>query len=72
MKADLYRATIEKYMSLRHINNKEQLRAHTTVGSSTTFLKWWHNPELLPIEVYFQIMTALKVPEVEQFEILKK
>lgn len=72
MQADLYRATVRKYMELRHIRNKEKLREHTTVGSSTTFRKWWNSPELMPIEVYFQIMTALKVPEVEQFEILKK
>ena len=40
-------------------------------GDPEAWRKWWNSPELMPIEVYFQIMTALKVPEVEQFEILK-
>lgn len=67
----LFIATIEKYQSLRHIKTKEQLRAHTTVGSNTTFLKYMKEPELMPIGVFEQIMTALKIPMEEQLKILK-
>mgnify|MGYP006992065952 CR=1 FL=1 len=41
MNTDLFRATLRKYMELRHIRTLEQLRAHTTVGSSTTFRKYY-------------------------------
>ena len=71
MNGDLFRATCKKYMELRHISNWEKLRAHTTVGSNKTFLKYLNNPELLPIGVWEQIMGALKVPREEQIEILK-
>ena len=71
MNADLFRATVRKYMELRHIRTKEQLRAHTTIGSNKTFLKYWNDPELMPIGVYFQIMKALNVPLEEQIDLLK-
>lgn len=71
MNADLFRATCKKYMELRHITNREQLRLHTVVGSSTTFRKYWNDPELIPLGVFLQIMKCLKVPQEEQFEILK-
>jgi len=72
MNGELFRATCKKYMELRHINTREKLREHTTCGSSTTFRKWWYDPELLPIGVWEQIMGALKVPREEQLEILIK
>jgi hypothetical protein len=72
MKADLFRATAKKYMELRHITTKEKLRAHTTCGSSTTFRKYWNDPDLMPMGIWEQIMTSLNVPYEEQFEILKK
>jgi hypothetical protein len=71
MNTDLFRATCKKYMELRHITNREQLRLHTVVGSSTTFRKYWNDPELIPLGVFLQIMKCLKVPQEEQFEILK-
>lgn len=71
MNTDLFRATTKKYMELRHITNREQLRLHTAVGSSTTFRKYWNDPELIPLGVFLQIMKCLKVPQEEQFEILK-
>lgn len=70
MNGDLFRGTILKYMVLRHVKNKEQLRQHTTVGSNTTFLKYLNNPELMPIGVFIQVMKALNVPKEEQLEIL--
>ena len=71
MNGDLFRATCKKYMELRHIRNREQLRLHTTVGSSTTFRKYWNDPELIPLGVFIQIMSSLNVPEAERFQILK-
>ena len=71
MNTDLFRATTKKYMELRHIRTREQLRAHTTVGSHNTFKKWWDDPELMPMGVFEQIMTCLNVPREEQFEIFK-
>lgn len=71
MNADLFRATCKKHMELRHIRGKEALRAHTTIGSSHTFKKYWDNPSLIPIGVWEEIMGALKVPREEQLEILK-
>ena len=71
MNSDLFRATCSKYMEMRHIRTKEDLRAHTICGSNKTFLKYWKSPELMPIGVWEQIMKALNVPHEEQFEILK-
>lgn len=72
MDDDLFRATLKKYMELRHIRSKEQLRAHTTVGSNKTFLKYWNEPELMPIGIFLQIMKALNVPYEEYNCILKR
>ena len=71
MNADLFRATTLKYMELRHISTREKLRAHTTCGSSTTFRKWWNEPDLMPMGVWDQIMTSLNVPVNERLEMLK-
>lgn len=71
MKTEIFQGTVKKYMILRHIRTMEQLRAHTTVGSNKTFLKYWHDPELIPLGVYMQIMKALNIPLEEQFELLK-
>lgn len=72
MNADLFRGTVAKYKKLRHIYTQEQLRAHTTCGSSTTFRKWMNDPELIPIGEWENIMNALRVPYEERFEILRK
>ena len=71
MNEDLFRATTRKYMELRHIRSKEQLRKHTTVGSPVTFTKFWNDPELIPLGVFLQIMDSLNVPQEERFEIFK-
>ena len=71
MNADLFRATTKKYMELRHINTRDKLRLHTTCGSSTTFRKYWNEPDLMPLGIWEQIMTSLNVPQEERFEILK-
>ena len=72
MNAELFRGTINKYREIRHIRTQEDLRKHTTVGSSTTFRKYLADPELIPIGVFNQIMDSLKVPYEERWEILKK
>ena len=69
MNADKFRGTVSDYMEQRHIRTKEQLRAHTTVGSNKTFLKYMKDPELMPIGVFLQIMSALNVPKERQNEI---
>ncbi|MBQ1929237.1 MAG: hypothetical protein II344_01200 [Bacteroidales bacterium] len=71
MNAELFRATTKKYMELRHINTQEKLRAHTTCGSSTTFRKYWNDPDLMPMGMWEQIMDCLNVPQEERFDTLK-
>ena len=70
MNDELFRGTIEKYMKMRHIRTKEQLRSHTTCGSNKSFGKYLNNPELMPIGIYEEIMRALNVPKEEKQSIL--
>lgn len=71
MNADLFRATTKHYMELRHINTREKLRLRTTCGSSTTFRKYWNDPDLMPMGMWEQIMNCLNVPQEERFEQIK-
>lgn len=71
MNSDLFRATTKKYMELRHIKTREQLRKHTTVGSNKTFSKYFADPDLMPLGVFNQIMNSLNVPHEERFQMLK-
>lgn len=71
MNAEVFQGTVQKYMTLRHIRTKEQLRSHTSIGSNRTFLKYWSNPDLMPIGTFEQIMKALNVPWEEKIELLK-
>lgn len=71
MNADIFRATIRYYMTLRHVRTLEQLRAHTSVGSNKTFLKYIKNPDLIPVGVLVQIMDALKVPHEDRIKLIK-
>ena len=70
MNGDLFRATTRKYMELRHIRTLEQLRSHTTV-SNKTFLKFWHNPDLMPLGIWEQIMDSLNVTTEDRLEIFR-
>lgn len=72
MNANLFRATTKYYMELNHIKTREQLRAHTTVGSHNTFKKYWDDPDLMPLGIFEEIMTALNVPKEEKIELLTK
>lgn len=69
MNADKFRATTKYYMELRHIKTKAQLRQHTTVRSNTTFIKYFKDPDCMPMSVFTQIMKALNVPKEAQLEI---
>lgn len=71
MNTEVFQGTVQKYMTLRHIRTKEQLRSHTSIGSNKTFLKYWHDPDLMPIGIFEQIMKALNVPWEEKIELLK-
>lgn len=71
MSPELFQGTVTSYMIQRHIRTKEDLRQHTTVGSNKTFLKYWKDPDLMPIGVFIQIMKALNIPLEEQMKILK-
>lgn len=72
MNADNFAATIAKYRKLRHIHTLEQLRAHTTCGSSTTFRKWLQDPNMIPIGEWENLMNALKVPKAERIEMMEE
>ena len=72
MKSDELQGTIEKYKKIRHIRTQEQLRRHTTVGSPNTFRKYLNNPDLMPLGIFEEIMTALNVPKEEKIELLTK
>lgn len=70
-KGMVFEADCAKYMKLRNINSKEQLRQLTTCGSNKTFAKYFKNPDLMPLGVVGQIMDALKVPETDRVQIFK-
>lgn len=70
MDNDLFRATIRKYLELRHTKNLQNLSKHTTVSCSTLY-RYFDDPGKIPIEVFLQVMKALNVPHDEWMEILK-
>ncbi|MBR4356329.1 MAG: hypothetical protein IKQ00_00235 [Butyrivibrio sp.] len=61
---------LSKYMILQRITSKEALRSHTTIGSSTTMLKYFADPERIPLGNIKEIFSALKVPQEEQIKIV--
>ena len=61
---------LSKYMILQRITSKEALRMHTTIGSSTTMLKYFADPERIPLGNIKEIFSALKVPQEEQIKIV--
>lgn len=71
-KGELFEAECRKYMKLRHIRTMEELRSHTTIGSNTTFLKYFDDPEAMPLGKMAEILTALKIPRDLKQEILLK
>lgn len=69
MKAEQFQGLIRNYMIIRHIKTLEDLRQHTTIGSNNTFLKYYRNPDLMPVGVFLEIMKALNVPKEEQYKL---
>lgn len=69
-KGIIFESEISKYMILSKITSKEALRAHTTVGSSCTMLKYFADPERIPLGTMSEIFEAVKVPKEEQVKII--
>ena len=71
-KGALFEAECRKFMKLRHINSLEELRSHTTVGSNTTFLKYFDDPEAMPLGKMAEVLAALKMPKDTRVDIITK
>ena len=63
-------AELSKYMIMQRITSKEALRAYTTVGSSTTMLKYFADPERIPLGTIKEMFSALNIPQDEQIKIV--
>lgn len=71
-KGELFEAECRRYMKLRHIRSLEELRSHTTIGSNTTFLKYFDDPEAMPLGKMAEVLAALKVPKDIRVELISK
>lgn len=71
-KGVIFESELSKYMTLYKITSKDALRARTTVGSNKTMLKYFDDPELIPIGKLTEIMSALKIPKDERVRIIAK
>lgn len=71
-KGELFEAECRKYMKLRHIRSLEDLRSRTTVGSNTTFLKYFDDPECMPVGKMAEVLTALRMPKDTKLDIILK
>ena len=71
-KGELFEAECRRYMKLRHIRSLEELRSHTTIGSNTTFLKYFDDPEVMPLGKMAEVLAALKVPKDIRVELISK
>lgn len=69
MTDDELRGLIKKYMEIRHVRTLEELRAHTEIGSNTTFFKKWHNFKSFTLAEFLDIMNFLKIPFEEREKI---
>lgn len=71
-KGELFEAECRKYMKLRHMTSLEELRSHTSVGSNVTFLKYFDDPECMPVGKLMEVLTALKMPKDIKMDIMLK
>lgn len=71
-KGIIFESSISTYMVLHKVRSKEALRARTTIGSNKTILKYFDNPDYIPIGSFNEIMSALKVPPEERIKIMTK
>lgn len=70
-KGTIFESELSKYMILRlGTLSKESLRNLTTVGSNVTMLKYFDDPETIPMGKMKEIMKALRVPKEEQLRIM--
>ena len=71
-KGVIFESELKYYMTLYKIGSKEALRARTTVGSNKTMIKYFDDPESMPIGKLTEIMSALKIPKDERMKIVAK
>lgn len=71
-KGQMFEAELRRYMIAARIGSKEALRARTTVGSNVTMLKYFDDPETIPLGKLTEIMSALKIPKDERARIVAK
>lgn len=69
-KGIIFESELSKYMKLRDITSKEKLRGLTTVGSHGTIIKYFDDPELIPMGKMQEIMSALRIPKEERVRIV--
>ena len=69
-KGIIFESELSKYMKLRNITSKEKLRVLTSVGSHETMIRYFKDPELIPIGKMIEIMSALKIPKEERMNII--
>lgn len=69
-KGKIFESELSKYMKLRDITSKEKLRGLTTVGSHGTIIKYFDDPELIPMGKMQEIMSALRIPKEERVRIV--
>lgn len=69
-KGIIFESELLRYMKLRDISSKEKLRSLTTIGSNVTMLKYFDNPELIPLGTMSEIMQALRIPKDERTRII--
>lgn len=68
----IFESELKKYMSLARMSSKEALRARTTIGSNTTMLKYFDDPECIPVGKLTEIMSALRIPKDERIRIVSR
>ena len=71
-KGRILEAELSRYMILARIKSKDALRAHTTIGSNVTMLKYMDNPDAMPLGNLIEIMSALKIPTEEKLHIMEQ
>lgn len=70
MNAELFRGTIAKYMTMRHV--KRETLEKSAPLSNKTFGIYLRDPGRFTLEQFENIMNSLNVPYEERFEILRK
>ena len=71
-KGAIFESELAYYMTLYKIGSKEALRARTTVGSNKTMIKYFDDPDSMPIGKLAEIMSALRIPKDERIKIISK